>query len=255
MSLRRQPENLDEDESDSAAVWMISFSDLLTVLLAMFVMRFSMSTFKPHALDKVLPNSAVEEQPAKASSAALVEALAPALGTRLPLSTPDKIQFEDQIEIEAVKEGALISLGGDTFQPGSRELSPIVQEKIRQIGEVLRSADYEVIVAGHSDDIPIHTEIYASNWELSAARAIEVAEILMPMGVVGSRISAVGYADTKPLVANDSPEGRQRNRRVEILIRRHDQAALPDLGASSLSLGSGATPKHSAAANSVEEKG
>lgn len=212
----------EREQSDSATVWMISFSDLLTVLLAMFVMRFSMSTFNPDALEKVLPQSAVQAQPMRESSAALVEALAPAFGTPLPMSTSGRLQFEDQIEMRALEEGALILLGGDTFQSGSRVLSPSVQDKIRQLGEVLRSADYEVVVAGHSDDAPIHTELYASNWELSAARAIEVAQVLMPMGVAGSRISAVGYADTKPAASNETPEGRQQNRRVEILIRRHD---------------------------------
>ena len=223
MSRRRSQYNYDKEQSDSAAVWMISFSDLLTVLLAMFVMRFSMSTFKPEVLQKVLPTKEareiVEAVPTVSPSAKLVEELKP-VADAAP-STPVMLgsEMDDRIVVEESKTGALLSLGGDTFQPGSRELSPSVIGRIEVIAGILKATGGAFEIAGHSDDIPIHTPLYPSNWELSTARAIEVALILMRAGIPGDRISAVGYAETKPRASNETVEGRQRNRRVEIAVR------------------------------------
>ncbi len=223
MRRRFTTDEFEREQTDSAAVWMISFSDLLTVLLAMFVMRFSMSTFNPETLKKVLPSKEIKEQPEVvptiSPSAALVETLRP-LADAAPTSTEAvPTQLDDRIVVEEMTSGALLSLGGDTFQPGSRELSPSAMGRIQAIASVLHNSAGHFEIAGHSDDIPIHTALYPSNWELSAARAIEVALVLMRSGIPGERISAVGYAETKPRAANDTPEGRQKNRRVEIMIK------------------------------------
>jgi chemotaxis protein MotB len=244
----------DEPSNAATGVWMVSFSDLLTVLLAMFVMRFSMSTFNPDALEKVFPDTQVIEAPEKSAAEVLVESLAPVVegSSREPLPLGE-LEARHDITVEARGNGALIRLGGETFEPASRILSIAARDTLFRVGEFLRASDYLISVAGHTDDIPISTTVYPSNWELSAARAIEVAEIFLRVGIPGERISAVGYAETKPVADNATPEGRQQNRRVEIFVAPPAQSD----GAPSEAppVASGITPRQSAAANSLGENG
>lgn len=252
-SLRRRFEP-NESSNDAAGVWMVSFSDLLTVLLAMFVMRFSMSTFNPDALEKVFPDTQQTATSQKSAAETLVDSLSPIVEGNSRETLPlGELAAREDIAVEARGNGALIRLGGETFEPASRILSIAARDTLLRVGEILLSSDYIVSVAGHTDDIPISTTVYPSNWELSAARAIEVAEIFLRVGVPGERISAVGYAETKPVADNATPEGRQQNRRVEIFVAPASQTegAVLEAGAEV----SGITPKQSAAANSFGEKG
>jgi chemotaxis protein MotB len=106
-----------------------------------------------------------------------------------------------------------------SFASGSAQLKPEYQALMRQFRDVLAAQEGAVAVQGHTDDVPIETARFRSNWELSSARAVSVAEPLLEGGVLDpSRLSVTGFADTRPLVANDSPDGRARNRRVEIVI-------------------------------------
>jgi chemotaxis protein MotB len=106
-----------------------------------------------------------------------------------------------------------------SFASGSAELKPEYQALMRQFRDVLAAQAGAVAVQGHTDEVPIATARYRSNWELSSARAVSVAEPLLEGGVLDPRrLSVTGFADTRPLVANDSADGRARNRRVEIVI-------------------------------------
>ena len=91
---------------------------------------------------------------------------------------------------------------------------------MHKIASVLSSGQHRIQIAGHSDSKPVKTVRFPSNWELSAARAISVAESLIENGVEASRISAVGYADTQPIGDNESETGRSQNRRVELYIKQ-----------------------------------
>jgi chemotaxis protein MotB len=106
-----------------------------------------------------------------------------------------------------------------SFASGSAELKPEYQALMRQFRDVLAAQEGAVAVQGHTDEVPIATARFRSNWELSSARAVSVAEPLLEGGVLDPRrVSVTGFADTRPLVANDSADGRVRNRRVEIVI-------------------------------------
>ena len=106
-----------------------------------------------------------------------------------------------------------------SFASGSAELKSEYQALMRQFRDVLAAQEGAVAVQGHTDDVPIATARFRSNWELSSARAVSVAEPLLEGGVLDPRrLSVTGFADTRPLVANDSADGRARNRRVEIVI-------------------------------------
>lgn len=108
-----------------------------------------------------------------------------------------------------------------SFPSGSAELAPAYREAMHEVRSVLALKPGSILVQGHSDDIPINTARYRSNWELSAARAVSVAHELMLGGVVpAGRFEVSGKADTLPLVPNMSAESRARNRRVEIVIQQ-----------------------------------
>ncbi|MEQ8861762.1 MAG: type VI secretion system protein TssL, long form [Pseudomonadales bacterium] len=108
-----------------------------------------------------------------------------------------------------------------SFESGRADLSPDFRPVLRIIQDVLRKTDGRIMVEGHSDDVPIRTARFRSNWELSSARAVSVAHGLFGNGSLAeSRFTITGHADTKPLVSNETPAGRARNRRVEIVIHQ-----------------------------------
>ncbi|MGB8223912.1 MAG: flagellar motor protein MotB [Polyangiales bacterium] len=115
------------------------------------------------------------------------------------------------------------------FASGSAKLKPEGVRVLAELGPVLASIkgrDFQV--GGHTDNKPIHTARFPSNWELSGARSIDVTQLLIEYGVPGDRVSAAAYADTQPVADNDTPEGRALNRRIEIALQPNLDE-LPDL--------------------------
>nr|MCU0254512.1 OmpA family protein [Acidobacteriota bacterium] len=96
---------------------------------------------------------------------------------------------------------------------------PVAGAPLARIADLIRSSGAWATVEGHSDNLPIRSATFPSNWELSAARAGAVVRFLVAHGLAPVRLEAVGHADTRPLGDNATDEGRQRNRRVEILLR------------------------------------
>ncbi|MHA7834660.1 MAG: OmpA family protein, partial [Algiphilus sp.] len=116
------------------------------------------------------------------------------------------------------------------------------------VASMVRDGDYTVTVAGHTDDLPITTERFRSNWELSAARAVSVAhQVLDTQHIPPEALQVSGFADARPLVANDSVENRARNRRVEIIIEYQNtggddvQPAMPPIEAAAATTASPTT--------------
>jgi chemotaxis protein MotB len=115
------------------------------------------------------------------------------------------------------------------FDSGRADLKTEGQAALTEVAGVLASiSDRDFQIAGHTDNIPIKSAKFPSNWHLSAARALTVATFLGDHGVPPERLSAAGYADTKPAAPNDTPEGRQQNRRIEIVLMPNLDE-LPDL--------------------------
>lgn len=113
---------------------------------------------------------------------------------------------------------ALTLLSEVLFRSGSAELTPQGRAVVDDLAPRLRDTGRDLVVEGHTDPLPISTWRYPSNWELSAARAATVARELISRGVPADRISIAGYADTRPVADNSTPEGRRRNRRVEVVV-------------------------------------
>jgi chemotaxis protein MotB len=123
-------------------------------------------------------------------------------------------------------EGIYISLADHLlFKSGESAINPMGYSVLDKIIKSIKTTGYAVRIEGHTDNVPIHTEKYPSNWELSADRAIKVLKYFIRYGNVSpTRLSAVGYADAKPVAENDSDENKARNRRVEIVLYRGGQS-------------------------------
>jgi Flagellar motor protein len=104
------------------------------------------------------------------------------------------------------------------FPPGSAELKPETYPILDKLYEILKDLPNPVEVEGHTDSIPISTERFPSNWELSTARASSIVRYFIAKGINPERLKASGYADAKPIASNATPEGRAQNRRVEVVI-------------------------------------
>lgn len=140
----------------------------------------------------------------------------------------------DEVEIETRGRTIVLRIREKgSFSSGSAELQPAYSELMGRLAARLAAKPGSLMVRGHTDDVPIATARFRSNWELSSARAVSVAhELLRPGSIDPRRVSITGYADTRPLVANDSAENRARNRRVEIVINQGiDQKAREQLEA------------------------
>jgi chemotaxis protein MotB len=128
------------------------------------------------------------------------------------------------------------------FESGEAELKEAGEAALAEIVEVLKTIPgREFQVAGHTDNIPISSRRFPSNWELSTSRAVAVTKFMIERGLEGGRLSAAGHAETAPVASNDTPEGRAQNRRIEIILLPNLDE-LPDL--SSLENAPQGSPTH-----------
>ena len=134
------------------------------------------------------------------------------------------------VTVEAVEDKIIIRIQEKgSFPSGSADFNPGFLDVIDRISDAVVRSPGRVVVAGHTDDIPIYTSRFRSNWELSSARAVTVVHaLLMNPGVSEDRVLVEGHADSKPLVPNDSPENRAKNRRVELILVRGEEGGKRD---------------------------
>lgn len=125
-----------------------------------------------------------------------------------------------KLQVKIVRNRMVVQLPEAVLFPsGKANLRKDGKALIAQLAPVLSSLkDREFQVGGHTDNVPIRTKRFPSNWELSSARAVNVTRLLIASGVTAGRVSAAGYADTDPVASNDEPEGRAQNRRIEIAL-------------------------------------
>jgi chemotaxis protein MotB len=130
------------------------------------------------------------------------------------------LKLDPGIQARFSAEGLNLSLENSLlFEPGKARINPRGIAVLGKIAARLKTLPNRVRVEGHTDDAPIATELYPSNWELSVARAVNVLKYLINAGPISSaRMSAVGYGDSRPLYSNSSRQSRAKNRRVEIIL-------------------------------------
>jgi chemotaxis protein MotB len=132
----------------------------------------------------------------------------------------EKELFKDAVDLAVEGDDLILNFSEEIlFPPGSAELQPGAEAALQRISKLLQGSSYPVRVEGHTDDIPIETARFPSNWELSAERAASVMKVLEgPGGIPKGRLSAMGFGEHRPLAENDGPENRARNRRVNIVL-------------------------------------
>lgn len=125
-----------------------------------------------------------------------------------------------KLQVELRENRMIVRLGDQIlFDPGKTELKKEGEEALRQVTDVLKEIpNRNFQVAGHTDNAPIKSKRFRSNWDLSTARAVEVVNFMIASGMEPKRLSAAGYADQSPVSANDSPENKAKNRRIEITL-------------------------------------
>jgi chemotaxis protein MotB len=125
-----------------------------------------------------------------------------------------------KLKVEIRENRMIIALGDKIlFDPGKTDLKPDGKDALTQVTTVLKDLQNRNFqVAGHTDNVPIKSKMFRSNWDLSTARAVEVVNFMMSQGLDGKRLSAAGYADQSPVAPNDSPENKAKNRRIEITL-------------------------------------
>ncbi len=128
-----------------------------------------------------------------------------------------------QIQVQQLRDGLSVNVAQEIlFASGSATLDKSGSEVLTRVGEQLKQTNYQIVVTGHTDNKPIGAGLvgrYPTNWELAGARAASVVRLFADSGIVANRLLAVSMADTHPVAPNDTPEGRAKNRRIEIRLR------------------------------------
>ncbi|CAA0098103.1 Peptidoglycan-binding protein ArfA [BD1-7 clade bacterium] len=129
----------------------------------------------------------------------------------------------DQLEMEMLANGLNIVLPEAVLFPsGDALLSDKGNEILTRLADELKNVEYQIVITGYTDTVPIGSKLkerYSSNWELAGARAANVADLMAGAGIPANQLAAVSFGETRPIASNDTPEGRAKNRRIEIRLR------------------------------------
>ena len=215
--------------------WLVSYADFITLLFAVFTMMYSLSALDAKKFSSMAESMqrAFNGKP-PAGTVAVNDLKNPPAGKDKTVGglvslTQVRAQLEQtlskaigakQVSLEMDHRGLVISIReAGSFAVSSADLSADAQVILAEIGRALVNIANNVRVEGHTDPVPIHTDRFASNWELSTARATIVVRFMTERaGIAPQRFSAAGYAEFMPRVAGTSPEARARNRRVDLIV-------------------------------------
>lgn len=243
------PAAAEEEEGGGAPEWMATFADLVTLLMCFFVLLFAMSTIQEETFKELVQSMksalGVQQIPETGTREGLVMMVQPSQEPQKerPDNAMDELggmvqkEMEDivsdvkelvmfnklggKVKVEETDDGVVITIADLVlFEPGASDISPGGLEVMQKIAKVLAQFAYPIKVAGHTDNIPINTAKFASNWELSSNRASDVVRFLIGQGIDPRLLSAQGYAEFKPIASNKTAKGRSKNRRVEIIYER-----------------------------------
>jgi chemotaxis protein MotB len=223
-------EILASQEPEDEGNWLLSYVDLFTLLVVMFAV---MLIFSNPSDTTTLPTAQTSETSVPQTETSLsnrglpIQLMPPPrpLGIQHDLLTQFQQQLaglveQGQIEISATVAGISLQLEEQIlFDSGAAELLGQGKTVLDKLAPALKQSGQTIMVEGHTDNRPIATPRFPSNWELSSSRATRVVRYLIEQGIPANRLSATGYADTRPVVDNDTPAGRNRNRRVTILVK------------------------------------
>jgi chemotaxis protein MotB len=237
-----------EEEHENHERWLVSYADFITLLFAFFVVMYAVSSVnegKYRVLSDSI-SSAFRSVPGSSVGAMTqVNPNAP-MPVTIPFKKPQVANIKTDVTREKnkdllrnkakeitdalaplvqqgqvrVTEGALgitVEINASVlFDSGEARLQIPAIRALTAVGQILATTDFPITVEGHTDNAPINTPLFPSNWELSGARAASVVRLFVDTGVDPRRLTASGYADQRPIADNATVDGRQRNRRVAI---------------------------------------
>lgn len=224
--------------------WLVSYADLVTLLLAFFTTLYAaskvdatklapLSASLQHAFNVGAPVATVPAPDSRPTIVPPVEVVA-----RRPGLEDIRIALDGQLaddirnhraEITMDPRGLVVSMPEDAaFEVASTDPSPAALALVSRMASAVGRLPNDIRIEGHTDNVPIRTPKYRSNWELSTARASAVVAYLVETeGIDPARLSAAGYGEFHPRVANDTPENRARNRRIDIIVLEDHARLIP----------------------------
>ncbi len=233
------------EEHENHERWLVSYADFITLLFSFFVVMYAISTLSESKY-KVLSDSLVQAFRHDRVVTAQTTGLAPinrttAAPTRRSPRVQDMARYKQeqkllgiaekitsalsalmqtgQVKLTQLPHGLAVEINASVlFAPAQAAIQPDVVPALADVAHTLAGVDNVIHIEGHTDNLPISTPQYPSNWELSGARASSVVRLFAANGIAPSRLRAVGFAENKPIDSNDTVEGRQHNRRVTLLI-------------------------------------
>ena len=235
-SRRLSPISLADEEEpaeEDAAEWMMTYMDTVTLLVTLFVLLYTVHTDDEKyrkvasSLSIVLGGRGVLEE----TVPTVVESIKFEPSAEKPNfdeeNALDEIKKQineqgipDLVDVRVIENLINLEINESVlFDTGQASLTEDGHSLLGKLKTVLDRGDYEISVEGHTDDVPIATERFPSNWELSTGRASTVVRFLIESGIVAERLEAIGHADTRPIDNNETSEGRARNRRVSLILK------------------------------------
>ncbi len=230
-------EQQEESGGKGAPAWMCTFADLMSLLLTFFVLLLSMSSTevqKFRAMAGSLRDAFGMKSDLALSPTPMSDEILPRDDERQgDDGSPDSEESERELrealeelgidvgdmKLDGDEDTVVLRLEGDLlFDSGEASLKPEALPALDAIANYLATTNYELDVVGHTDNVPIATAVYPSNWELSAARAGQAVRHLTEQQVEPARLRAIGRAETEPIDDNSTAEGRASNRRVEFIF-------------------------------------
>jgi chemotaxis protein MotB len=241
-------------EHENHERWLVSYADFITLLFAFFVVMFASSQTDKSKAKQI--SEAVEKALNEGHTVGVPPAIAKVLGgtvddkgqgnaqmrgpggaQKADKEEPQEVMElsvslktlsgeleeeikEGKVEVSMTPRGIVVSLKQAAFFPsGTDVVEPATLHTLEKVAGALQAVSNPVRIEGHTDSVPIHTARFRSNWDLSAARSIAIMEEMTGrFGISSQRLAIAGYADTVPVAENDTPEGRARNRRVDLVI-------------------------------------
>lgn len=245
--MKRRAQHPSRTDKHNGTSWLTTFNDLVTLLMVFFVLLFTMSTIDvkkmsdfQYALQSglgileegqrvgvkvkdeqpVRDMSHIKTQPEGRSKPQQEESMQDIIGKAIA-----SLDVKTNIRVTYTEQGARLSFADAVlFDFGRAAINPAGFSFLNQIAGVIHQIPYPIRIEGHTDNVPIHTKRFPSNWELSTARAVNVVKYFIhSCNLEPRRFSAVGYGESKPLFSNDSAKHRTKNRRVEIVLIKEAQ--------------------------------
>lgn len=222
-------------EMDLSTNWLITYSDMITIVLCFFIIFFTMTSKEMSMLSKIKESLSTEvntltseNKKLKGEKASLAAQLFNLQNIEKDVNTSEEefISFLrennllSQVKIIQNEKGLLIRFKDSVlFDSGKADISEKGYTILERIGDKLKDIENDIVVEGFTDNVPIHTKEFPSNWELSVARAIQVVKFFTKDNDIDEkRISVSGYGERNSIDSNDTPQGRANNRRIEITI-------------------------------------